>query len=249
MVDLTNYAAATFMGVRAAQRTLPLREDVLFGTQQPPPRKKIMPSTTGRLHIYNMALGFIGTRIIASPNENTPETIQCDLFWDNARRAALRDYPYPFAQTRVILGQLANFPGEYENEWQYAYSWPNKALKVHRIHSQGKERRLHKEPYAVRVIDNITTVLCNIENAYAEITQDITEVSLWDDSFVSSMARKLACLIAVPLLKNNQAKVQELEQLYAMQLQNIRSQSASEEEENQLEIPDTWVLARGGWHG
>jgi len=208
-----------------------------------------MPSLSGRLSIYNMALGFIGTRTIASPNENTPEAIQCELFWDNARRAALRDYPYPFAQARVNLALFANFPEEYENEWQYAYSWPNKALKVHRIHSQRKEGRLHKERYAVRVIDDITTILCNVKNAQAEITQDIIEVSLWDDMFVASMARKLACLIAVPILKNNSQKVNEVEQLYAMQLQNIRSQSASEEEEAQLEVPDSWLLARGDWHG
>jgi len=208
-----------------------------------------MPSTSGRLSIYNMALGFIGTRTIASANENTPEAIQCELFWDNARRAALRDYPYPFAQARINLALLANFPEEYENEWQYAYSWPNKALKVHRIHSQGKENRLHKEQYAVRVIDDITAILCNVKDAQAEITQDITEVSLWDDMFVASMARKLACLIAVPILKNNSQKVNEVEQLYAMQLQNMRSQSASAEEEAQLEVPDSWLLARGGWHG
>jgi len=208
-----------------------------------------MPSTSGRLSIYNMALGFIGTRTIASANENTPEAIQCELFWDNARRAALRDYPYPFAQARVNLALLANFPEEYESEWQYAYSWPNKAIKVHRIHSQGKENRLRKEQYAMRVIDDITTILCNVKDAQAEITQDITEVSLWDDMFVASMARKLACLIAVPILKNNSQKVNEIEQLYAMQLQNMRSQSASEEEEAQLEIPDSWLLARGGWHG
>lgn len=101
----------------------------------------------------------------------------------------------------------------------------------------------------MRVIDDITTILCNVKNAQAEITQDIIEVSLWDDMFVASMARKLACLIAVPILKNNSQKVNEVEQLYAMQLQNIRSQSASEEEEAQLEVPDSWLLARGDWHG
>ncbi|MCD8272418.1 hypothetical protein [Akkermansia sp.] len=195
-----------------------------------------------------MALGFIGTRTIASSNENTPEAIQCELFWNNARRSALRDYPYPFAQERVNLALLAEFPEEYENEWQYAYSWPNKALKVHRIHSQGKENRLHKEKYVVRVINNLTTILCDTENALAETTKDVTEVSLWDDMFVHNMARKLACLIAVPLLKNNSQKVQECEQLYAMQIQNMRSQAASEEEEAQSEILDSWLLARSSLH-
>ena len=48
-----------------------------------------MPSTASKLDIFNMALGFIGTRTIASANENTPEAIQCGLYWDRARRSAL----------------------------------------------------------------------------------------------------------------------------------------------------------------
>lgn len=54
-----------------------------------------------KLDIWNMALGFIGTRTVASESERTPEAVQCALFWDSARRTALRDYPWNFAQARA----------------------------------------------------------------------------------------------------------------------------------------------------
>ena len=50
-----------------------------------------MASTAAKLDIYNMALGFVGARTVASPRENTPEAVQCELYWDRARRAALQE--------------------------------------------------------------------------------------------------------------------------------------------------------------
>lgn len=88
-----------------------------------------MASTSSKIEIFNMALGFIGTRTIASEYERTPEAIQCNLYWDNARRTALRDYPYHFAVRRVALAEKP-LPEEYSHEWGHAYAPPDKCLKV-----------------------------------------------------------------------------------------------------------------------
>ena len=61
--------------------------------------------------------------------------------------------------------------------------------------------------------------------------------------FVGMMARKLASLICVPLLKNNTAKVQELEQLYRASLPKPMEANASERHEKPYR--DTWIAARG----
>lgn len=66
------------------------------------------------------------------------------------------------------------------------------------------------------------------------------------DLFVGMMARKLASLICVPLLKNNTAKVQELEQLYRASLPKPMEANASERHEKPYR--DTWIAARGGWY-
>ena len=169
-----------------------------------------MPSTASKLDIFNMALGFIGTRTIASANENTPEAIQCGLYWDRARRSALRDYPYRFAVRRVVLAEKS-LPAAYAEEWRHAYALPDGCLKVHAVHD-GKEQG-RKRPFRLESDTEGALLLCDVPRAMATCTFDVEEVTRWDELFVMSMARKLAALVAVPLLKNNAGKVQELEQL------------------------------------
>ena len=62
--------------------------------------------TLTQIAIWNRALGFLGARSIAAEDENTPEALQCRLYWDSARRQALRDYPWAFAQRRAWLARL-----------------------------------------------------------------------------------------------------------------------------------------------
>ncbi|WP_337375650.1 hypothetical protein [Desulfovibrio piger] len=201
-----------------------------------------MPSTASKLDIFNMALGFIGTRTIASANENTPEAIQCGLYWDRARRAALEDYPYSFAQRRVKLAQKA-LPAVYEGEWHYCYGLPNMCLKVREVHD-GRERG-RKIPYRLQHEGQEVVILTNVADAMAEVTEDVTDTSLWDEQFSMMVARKLAALVAVPLLKNSSGKVQELEQLYQLAVPRSEGQDASEGGDRpQL---DGWIAARRCW--
>ena len=202
-----------------------------------------MPSTASKLDIFNMALGFIGTRTIASPNENTPEAIQCGLYWDRARRTALEDYPYSFAQRRVKLAQKA-LPAVYKGEWHYCYGLPNTCLKVREVHD-GRERG-RKIPYRLQHDEGQEVViLTNVADAMAEVTVDVTNISLWDEQCCMMVARKLAALVAVPLLKNNPSKVQELERLYQLAVPTSEGQDASEHVEK--EHIDGWLAARGRW--
>ena len=203
-----------------------------------------MAQSAGKLDIYNMALGFVGTRTIASPNERTPEAIQCELYWDRARRSALRDYPYNFAQRRIQLAGKP-LPEVYENEWRFCYGWPDKVLKVHRVHSPGQMCGGGDTPFAVQNDGLENIILCDADKAQATCTVDIEDISLWDELFVMAMARKLACLINVPLLKSNPNKVQELEQLYQMAIPRADSQNASEGKGKRG--LDGWLSARGAW--
>ena len=185
-----------------------------------------------------MALGFIGTRTVASESERTPEAIQCALFWDSARRAALRDYPWNFAQCRARLAETI-LPEVRAGDWGYAYALPDRCLKIHQLWSGGRRARFLPVYEAERPI-----ILSDGAEAMADYTRDVTETSRWDDAFCGVMARRLACLICVPLLKNNAGKVQELEGLYRAALPEAMQADASERE--QRAEPDAWLLARGG---
>ena len=86
--------------------------------------------TLTQIAIWNRALGFLGARSIAAEDENTPEALQCRLYWDSARRQALRDYPWAFAQRRAWLARVA-LPAGFEQEYRFAYALPGACLKAH----------------------------------------------------------------------------------------------------------------------
>lgn len=201
-----------------------------------------MASSSNRLEIYNMALGFIGTRTVGSPNEHTPEAIQCDLYWDRARRDALRDYPYRFAVRRMRLPEK-ELPAEYELEWAHCYGLPDTVLKVVRVHD-GRRRGVSKKPYAIQRGDEGEILLTDVEQAMIDAVVDVEDISQWDDAFVVAMARKLALLICIPLCKG-ESKMNGLVQLYQAAIPVAEGADASEAYDRKPN--DAWLLSRGGW--
>lgn len=192
----------------------------------------------GKIQIWNMALGFIGTRTVASESERCQEAIQCALYWDSARRQALRDFPYNFAQVRVLLAAKL-VPEVWEQEWRYAYGMPDGCLKFHSVRAPGGRARPFR---IVHDADGSSLITTDVEKAQGDYTMDVESPSLWDDLFVGMLSRKLAAIIAVPLLKNNPNKVSELEQLYRAALAGAYQAGASEQKDKPQ--PDSWLEAR-----
>lgn len=192
-----------------------------------------------KITIWNMALGSLGTRTVASEDENTPEAIQCKLFWDSARRQALRDYPWNFAQRRGWLAEVP-VPSGWEVEYAHAYALPEDCLKALRVLRSGRvEQRF------VLAHDSSlghTVLLTNASKALLWYTADVQQVDVFDDLFQAVMGRKLASLLCMPLLKNNSGKLRELEELYATALSLAVNANASEGVEQPRE--DAWLAAR-----
>lgn len=196
-----------------------------------------MPSKIG---IWNMALGFLGTRTVAAEDENTPEAIQCGMYWDSARRQALRDYPWNFAQRRAWLAPVA-IPAGWEREYSQAYALPVDCLKALQVLHEG-----HSESRFVLAHDAVrgaTVLLTKAEAALLRYTADVEQVQVFDDLFKAVMARKLAALLCVPLLKASTSKLTELEQLYREALVGATGANASEGAEQRA--ADSWLTARG----
>lgn len=209
-----------------------------------------MPSTYSRMDIYNMALSMCGLDTIASPNERSPKAIQCELHWDVARRSALRDYPFRFALARAVLAEQ-DIEDVWSSEWQHVYARPDGCIKVLRVmpgsdtgHGEASGKKVvWKKSCEMRyeVIGDL--IYTDAEYAAADCVMDVEDVSKWDELFCLVMSRKLACLIAVPLLKNNPQKLQELMTLYQQALPDAEGHDASEQNMPQDECP--WLLARG----
>ena len=157
-------------------------------------------------------------------------------------RAALRDFPYGFAQRRFRLAQKP-MPDEYSDVWRYAYGVPVQTLKVMRVEdAQGRRNA----PFTIGQTDgSALLILCDQGDAMAVCTVDVEDTRLWDELFVEAMAYRLALYVAVPLLKNNSQKLQELAQLYQGILPSAEGQSASEQR-SKPQI-DSWLTARGTW--
>ena len=138
--------------------------------------------TLSQMGIWNRALGFLGTRSVASERENTPEAIQCRLYWDNARRQVLRDFPWPFAQRRGWLARLP-LPDGYELEYRYAYALPENCLKAHEVRHEGR----HKRPFALarHAESERTMLLTDAARALLLYTEDVSNCQLFDDLFAS----------------------------------------------------------------
>ena len=88
-------------------------------------------------------------------------------------------------------------------------------------------------------------VLTDTQQAALFYTQDVQDSGRFDELFALVLARKLAALVAVPLLKNNSQKVQELEQLYRAALPPAHNASASERKDKPQK--DDWLAVRGDW--
>ncbi len=201
---------------------------------------------TTKITIWNMALGFIGTRTVAAEDERTLEAVQCALYWDNARRQALRDYSWNFAQRRAWLAEVP-LPEGYAQQYRFAYALPEDMLQALRIYAEGSTQETDAPENFILVHDGAQkrpVLLCNVEKALLAYTADIEEVQVFDDLFIHMLARKLAALVAVSLLKNNAAKVGELEELYTKSIPSTVQANAKEG----IISPraDTWLVARYG---
>lgn len=197
-----------------------------------------------KIAIWNMALGWVGTRTVASETEHTQEAIQCGLYWDNARRQTLRDYPWGFAMARAFPAEIPVPQGW--DEYPHAYALPDDCLKALTLRTPDMPRVPRRQSAYLRIVldkhGGRTVLLTDVARPVLQYTADVDNPELFDDLFIDVLARKLAAMIAVPLLKNNTAKVNELEQLYRAAIPAARNADAAETYER--DAPDSWLCAR-----
>lgn len=193
----------------------------------------------GRLAICNMALGFVGERLLASLNERTPEALYCKLYYDTARKSVLREFPWSFATMRIYPGECAPPPG-YEDK--RAYLMPPDVIKVTSIRDGAD--------YELRATEQGICLVCGEEDVWAEVIFDQRDEGLFPEDFGLALAYKLALLIATPLLKNNPQKIQELARLYESLLPSLYGHAASEgRRQKAARIMETdWIEARSSWN-
>lgn len=193
-----------------------------------------------KIEIWNMALGFIGTRTVASESERCLEAVQCALFWDNARRMILQEFPFNFAQKKRLLAEK-KIEEVFTSEWKYAYAVPGDCINPQAVSdSKNFYERMFFEIVHTETGEKV--LLCNVSPCVLHYTADVTDTALYSELFITALAYKLASLIVIPILKNNSSKRQEMEQLYQMAIaQAVQSNARQCKEKPYV---DEWIASR-----
>jgi hypothetical protein len=193
---------------------------------------------TSIVSIWNMALGWIGTKGVTSLTENSPERRACEQFYDIARQQTLRDHPWNFAQTRVALAEV-DVPDTYP-EYAYAYAWPDKCIRAHKVRNDAGE---HDFEVVLAADGASRMILTNTQNAVLLYTADVKDPALFDPLYVRALARRLAADMGKVFFKNNPQTMQELETYYSNEVRKAQAMDAREgKPEVEEEIP--WIMAR-----
>lgn len=85
---------------------------------------------SNKVQIWNLALGGICTKRIASENEDTIEARACKNCYPDILDEVLGAHPWTFAQKRIILALLDKTPVDIGDGMIYVYSRPSDLIKA-----------------------------------------------------------------------------------------------------------------------
>lgn len=173
----------------------------------------------GVVEIVNMALARIGENPIQSLEEGTVPANMAKMFYDPARRSALRDYVWNFALSVKSLAQLDEDGGDFS----CVYALPADCLKILRLRG-GNDFRERGHVFTVRG----GKLYANVSPAKLEYVRDESDPSKFDDKFVEALSYKLASDLAVPV-KGSTDLMANFMNVYTAKLGQAATLSAEEE--------------------
>lgn len=186
-----------------------------------------------KTQICNLAINHLGTsKSIANVDtERSLEANTCRIFFDVARQAVLRDYPFSFATKTVTLGLLETFTTGF---WNYSYRYPSDCLQIIRIRN-GIRNETHQTrvAYEIEKDDSGKIILTDERNAEAEYTQDLENTSFFTVDFNLALSYRLAFYIAPALTKGDPFKIKgEMLDLYRLELSNAIANDMNERQDD-----------------
>ncbi len=192
--------------------------------------------------ICNLALAYLAKGRITSLTQNTEEARQCAMHYDHCRRLLLRSYRWGFARRiKKLALSASSVPG-----WEYVYGYPSSCLSVRFVFTEdGAERKeMTKDEYEVAVVDGVKVLCTDVEEAWCEYTEDVTEVAKMTEEFVEALARYLAASMAV-VLTGNEGMMNMNYQLMQTALASAQTEAAREREQTP-KWPTKYAEARFG---
>ena len=206
--------------------------------------------------ICNLALSRVRAGSIGSLTENSPQSVQCNILYGQARDHLLTLFSWPFAKETRALSLTGNTPVE----WLYEYDYPNDCLRVHYIipPESGKNivtgtgiatPRIDYEPipYEIGTGDGGTRViLTDYGDAYISYTKSVTDTNLFDPLFVQCLAWLLASDLAISLGGDSGRSYRDAaRQAFGDAIQQAIAHASNEGEDGRPRLPRS-IQARHG---
>lgn len=195
-----------------------------------------------KVDICNMALSHAGVKPITALTDNVEAARKLNLFYDSALESVLRDHEWNFAnRPGVALTEISNVS---ITGWDYVYALPTKCAAVRRVYDEGTLDAKDEQDYIEAYVptSNAKVICSNLESAICDYTYQITDVSLFDASFINAFTLFLASLVAAPLT-GDENKANNLVNKYRLALDAARASNKSEGREK-VERPSDYESER-----
>lgn len=177
----------------------------------------------------------------------TDATVQAETamrVWEYALKEALGSYNWGFAKVIETMTVVANYT---PLEYAYAYTYPSTAVRVWFVYADATTNKTIGEKF--RVIydktNGVKLVETNIENAYAEYTQYLETVTLYDPYFVTAFAHRLAAELAVPLNGDAEMAKEQIKVFNTLISEAHRFSEYERQETRQANTQSSIITARG----
>lgn len=162
---------------------------------------------SSKVGIVNIALSHlsIGKTVAVLETEKSEEAVTARLFYDVAREATLREFPWPSSSRVIAIALVEEAPN---SEWAYSYRYPTDCLKIRRILSGIRnDTRQSRIPYRILSDEQGSLVYTDKENAEIEYTVNAVSPQFYSADFVMAFSLYLAHLMAPRLTGGDQFKL------------------------------------------
>jgi len=150
------------------------------------------------ISICNLALAHLKQSPIVSLTDANENARQLNRIFIPTRDAVLRAKHWVFAGVKQALVEVADttVPG-----WEYVYAYPSLCLGLRKIFDDTESKNPKRLEFEVTFVPalNAKVICCQVEDAYADYTYQITDPGLFDNSFVMALSFLLAAQVGSTL--------------------------------------------------
>lgn len=177
----------------------------------------------------------VGKEIANIETEQSQEASACRRFYDTARDATLRDFPWPFATKFVALSLIETFSSS-TAEYNYSYRYPSDCIKLRKIKSGTRnDSRDSRVTYKILKDSSARIIYTDEENAEAEYTERVEDPSFYPSDFEIAFSFRLAAYIAPRLAKGDPFGLRKAAMdMYNLEISRAKASSINEEQRDEL---------------